>query len=467
MFRFSSVTERIVSSAGLTLVGAALSKAFKPLRDRFSFDPSSPEARIPITDIIRTAVGNMLNGSPQYESVSNLLNDSAFYAEALQINERIPSEASLRQRIEKFADLDSTRENMRKLNISLLKENRAVISPLANGMVCIDCDVSPFDNSKSNKEGVGRTYKGCDGYAPMFAYIGKEGFCLNTDFRPGTQHCQKNTDKFLEETIGFARDLTDSELLFRLDSGNDAGENIRIFRENRIHFIIKRNPRDELPESWMDIALHESSSIKHPREGKTVFKGTCFKDASYKVTEEYTTKSGKVKSRVVKKEIGPVKVVYEVTYRTIDRHGQLLLLPEIETDSYWTDLDADEETVIQLYHDHGEMEQYHSEFKSDMDLERLPSGKFNTNALILDLAVLALNTARLISQHLASEDVPLANNPVRRRVKTIIRYFIRIPGHITKHARYDRIGLGISNSFVTAFRNIYGKIVNPPDLQLA
>jgi hypothetical protein len=34
-------------------------------------------------------------------------------------------------------------------------------------------DVSPFDNSGTKKEGVSRTYQGNDGYAPIFAYLGK------------------------------------------------------------------------------------------------------------------------------------------------------------------------------------------------------------------------------------------------------------------------------------------------------
>ena len=43
--------------------------------------------------------------------------------------------------------------------------------------VPVDIDVSPFDNSKTHKEGVSRTYKGSHGYAPIFAFLGHEGTC--------------------------------------------------------------------------------------------------------------------------------------------------------------------------------------------------------------------------------------------------------------------------------------------------
>lgn len=36
--------------------------------------------------------------------------------------------------------------------------------------------------------------------------------------------------------------------------------------------------------------------------------------------------------------------------------------------------------VIELYHAHGECEQSHSEIKTDINLEQLPSGKFEANA---------------------------------------------------------------------------------------
>jgi len=85
----------------------------------------------------------------------------------------------------------------------------------------VDLDVSPFDNSKTKKKGVERSYKGCDGYAPMFAYIGQEGHCLNVEMRKGSVHCQNGTPDFIRKTLQSAKKLTDKPLLFRLDSGND------------------------------------------------------------------------------------------------------------------------------------------------------------------------------------------------------------------------------------------------------
>lgn len=45
--------------------------------------------------------------------------------------------------------------------------------------------------------------------------------------------------------------------------------------------------------------------------------------------------------------------------------------------------------VIGLYHAHGECKQFHSKIKTDIDLERLPFGKFETSELVLELAIIS------------------------------------------------------------------------------
>jgi hypothetical protein len=52
--------------------------------------------------------------------------------------------------------------------------------------------------------------------------------------------------------------------------------------------------------------------------------------------------------------------------------------------------------VIALYAHHGMHEQFHSEIKSDLDLERLPSGKSDTNDAILQAAQLVAHARRLV-----------------------------------------------------------------------
>jgi len=246
--------------------------------------------------------------------------------------------------------------------------------------VPLDIDVTPLDNSKSHKEEVSRTYKGFDGYAPIMAYIGREGYLVDVELRPGKQHCQKETPAFLRESLSLARQLTTAPLLVRLDSGNDATDNLEILLEAEVDFIIKRNLRKESKALWLKWARLFGQTTE-PRPGKTVYRGDVPLKKSLVLMGETTERW--------------LRCVFEGTQRTINAQGQHLLIPDLETDTYWVSLADDPvETIIDLYHDHATSEQYHAEFKGDIDLERLPSGKCKTNQLVLHCALVPYNNLR-------------------------------------------------------------------------
>ena len=73
---------------------------------------------------------------------------------------------------------------------------------------------------------------------------------------------------------------------------------------------------------------------------------------------------------------------------------------------WWTNTGFTDREVIGHYHAHGESEQFHSELKTDMNLERLPSGKFETNELVPELAVLSYNVLRMIGQKSLGKQLP-------------------------------------------------------------
>ncbi len=197
--------------------------------------------------------------------------------------------------------MEESAELIKKINAPLTpvylgKENRAYVP--------LDIDVSPFDNSNTKKEGVSRTYKGTDGYAPIFAYLAKEGSCVNTELHQGSEHCQKNTSEFVAESIRYARKITHKPLLLRIDSGNDSASNIEIClnNETQVDFIIKRNLRKETPEGWLLLARNNKDIYCQEREGKKVYYGSMMKYKKelkreirvvYKITEEHRIKTAK------------------------------------------------------------------------------------------------------------------------------------------------------------------------------
>lgn len=421
--------ERIIPASGLAVVGALLGKSdFAKKLNRMDVTKNRSQHQIKNGDIILTYIGMLCMGKPYFEAVHEMDDDKAFYQAALGITRSIPSEETLRQRMDDIGD--SLRETILNENVELLISNKIQPTALPNGFVPVDIDVTPMDNSKSKKEGVSRTYKGFDGYAPMMAYLGTEGYAINFELREGKQHCQNGMVEFLLETIRLCKRLTDQPLLVRLDSGNDSIDNVAVLIDAGCYFIIKRNLRRESKDGWFDMAKQYCKNITTPREGKTVYVGSDWKDVHSKQFEkEFTLRTG-----------------YEITERTVDKYGQILLIPEIEVETWWTNPGGTDDEIIKLYHAHGGCEQFHSEIKTDMDLERLPSGKFATNALVLELGLIAYNILRMIGQGTIGGRAPRQKRKVkRRRLHTVISNLIMMASHVTTHARQLVLGLGKSN----------------------
>jgi hypothetical protein len=157
----------------------------------------------------------------------------------------------------------------------------------------------------------------------------------------------------------------------------------------------------------------------------------------------------------------PARRVYRLTERTIDKHGNKLLLPEYVLEGWTTTLPEKftPSEVIALYCDHATHEQFHSEFKSDMDLERLPSGKFDTNYLVCQLAAVAMNLLRLIGQNTLNEpDAPVRHQAKRRRIKTVMQEMMFKAARMITHAGRWVLGLGESDPAFAVFERHYAQL---------
>ncbi|WP_419614683.1 IS1380 family transposase [Thiolapillus sp.] len=375
----------------------------------------------------------------------NGIESEFYFTSAMDIDE-IPGEATLRQRMDKHAI--SFLPIVEKASRDFLSNIQPALRPLSTGHIPVDADVTPMDNSGSHKEGVSRTYKGHDGYAPMAVYLGQEGYCIGFELREGKQHCQKDTPALLARALRDAQKIAAQPLLLRLDGGNDAIENIEVvLAHNEAHedlpavdFLIKWNPRRQDKADWLAIA-EQKGKWTYPREGKRV--------ALFSVQ---TTRHWKGHDYSVRR-------VIRIIERTIDKHGQRLLVPEIDLEGWWTSLDVSEEDVIQLYADHGASEQFHSEFKTDRDIERLPSGKLATNALVLGLSVLAYNILRWIGQNgLPGSKSPKRSKAQRRRIRTVMQEPMYVAARIIKTARTIKISFGRSCRALQAFDAVYRKL---------
>jgi len=442
-FTITHTDEVLVSHSGLALAGALLQQS--PLRKRLDEIRLGQRKRpeMPHGDVLVAMLGLLCLGKSDYADIESYRQED-FFRRALGLKQ-LPSEETLRQRMDQLGATPLS--ILHEESARLVARHAPALTPCHGDWIPLDIDVSPFDNSGTKKEGVAWTYKKLDGYALNFAYLGVEGYLIHCELRPGNQHCQEGTPEFLDRTIELARQISNGKLLVRMDAGNDDGENLRRLRKKKdVAWIIKRNLRQESEADWLEEAQCHGD-CETPREGKDIWTGETWKE-----------RDGKL-----------YRVVFEVIERTITAEGQRLLVPEIEVATWWTSLKLPAKTVIELYHQHGTSEQFHSELKGDLDLERLPSGKFATNALMLSLGLVAYNLLRLCGQTALAESArlpPEARMPIskpvsRRRLRSVIQDLMYFAARLTKHSHRWGLSLWRSNPWRSVWESVYGRFLRP------
>jgi hypothetical protein len=450
-FTISETDDVLVSHSGLALAGALLGQSqLKKRLDALEI-PDCKRPTMPHGEVLLAMIGLLCLGKSDFADIEAFRRET-FFAPALGLT-RLPSEETLRQRMDHLGVTPLA--VLHEETADMLQRHAPRLTPCHGERIPVDIDVSPLDNSRTKKEGVAYTYKKHDGYAPAFAYLGQEGYLIHCELRPGDQHCQKGTPEFLDRVIALSRRVTDAPLLIRMDAGNDDEENLRRLRKNKVDWIIKRNLRRESEDEWSEIA-QAFGQREEPRPGKTIYTGDTF-----------LTRDDRAQ-----------RVVFQIVERTITADGQRLLAPELEIASWWTSLGSRQATpheVIELYRQHGTSEQFHSELKSEMDLERLPSGKFATNALMLSLGLVAYNVLRLCGQAALDENtqlgpeekMPLSKPVFRRRLRSVIQDLMYLAARLTRHARRWGLALWRENPWRFVWQRLYRRFTELPSPQTA
>lgn len=427
--------------AGLALVGHHLRRLTPVLKQ---IDKALPvRTGVCNSDIVRSYVGLLVQGKSDFDAIENFRGDT-FFKQSLGI-ELLPSSVTLRQRLD--ARAGDLFDFVPALIESLLSSARPDYGVLPCGWLPLDIDTFAMDNGGTAKEGVGRTYAG------VAAYLGSHGFCLELALRPGVQHSSLETAFNFERVIPMAQRLSaagpKAPILLREDSGFDSADQMQAIESyNRaglpqVDWLIKWNPRKtNVTELAAQRDADPATRWEHPRRGKRVT-----------MWEEAVSIEGIQR---------PVRRVLRLIERTIDGRGQHLIQPEFQLDGWTTSLSADTfdgQDIIALYADHGTHEQFHSEFKTDLDLERLPSGKFDTNYVVCGLAALTMDILRLMGQAgLHGPDAPVRHEAKRRRLKTVMQELVYRAGRLIEHGRRLILGLGANDRSAKAFTRLHGEL---------
>ena len=462
----------LTGMGGLVLVGAVL-KRFTAFQATFNAAFTKGPGGIPFGDVLVPGLAMLCTGKSDFEAVSQL-RGAAWAARALQVK-HIASPETLRQNLDLLGEkaFPASLAIIETAILDVLRNTNLKPSPLWTGHVALDIDTTPQDNGKTMKEKVGRTYKGCDGFCPIMAYAGVEGFLIGGEFREGTQHSQKGAPAFIANQIRRLKSLGVDRVLVRLDSGFDAAETMLRIRGEEADFIIAVNPRGEDKNIW----LNQARAL--PRSAWIRLKGVRNLRVAYveRMETRHDQNGNEIQvRRIVRLKKFLCRAVPPKPKRKRNGKAQkmanetqpALVKPwrDFEVGSSWsTQLDLPAPEIARLYEDHGTSEQYHSEMKSELDLERLPSGKFKTNTLVFQMGCLAYNVLRVLG--IGGKAVFRYRHPTKRkRLKTIIQELILVPARVLHGSNQVKLDLGKSHPGKEAILALHHELV-PPLLKVA
>ena len=166
----------LTSNAGLALVGQYM----KRLGISARVDRQLPVGvgGIANSDILKSYLGFLVQGKNDFDAIEEFRGDS-FFTRSLDVGVA-PSCSTLRQRMDTHAA--SWFELAGEFNQALLSAKYATgpvdFGALSCAYMAVDWDTFVMNNSGTQKEAVGRTYQGVDGFTPSATYPGSLGYCL-------------------------------------------------------------------------------------------------------------------------------------------------------------------------------------------------------------------------------------------------------------------------------------------------
>ncbi len=431
--------------AGLALVVNHL-KTLAPMLARV-------DAALPVrcgasnSDILRSYLGLPVPGKSDFEAIENHRGEE-FYKQALGIL-LLPSSPTLRQRMD--AQAHALSPHVLPMIETLLTRRSPDFGVLPCGWLPVDIDTFAMVQRRHGQGRGGPHLRRRGRVLPgAVAAPGPAALCQGHAGQPAARDPAGATPERGRAEGAAAGTAGLGVRLRRADGQHRGAERAGRATGGLAHQV--ENPRStdraELAaqiDAGLPDGQHGAVRWEHPRHGKRVA-----------LWEQPTRIEGAGR---------PVRRVLRLIERTISAAGQHLIVPEYELDGWTTTLPTRlvPQQIIDLYADHGTHEQFHAEFKTDLDLTRLPSGKFATNALVCELAALAMNILRLMGQQgLLGPDAPVRHSAKRRRIKTVMQELIYRAGRLIEHGRQLILGLGANDRAGIVFKRLHAQLAAAP-----
>jgi hypothetical protein len=347
------------------------------------------------------------DGASNLEDINQLREDKAFM-KAVQIKQCSSSDAlgDWLRRIGK----NNGEEYVRMVN-------KGLISRVDGKDYTLDIDATIIESDKGDAE---KSYKGINGYQPLIGVLAENKMVIHSEFRKGNCSPQKGIVSFIKEC------LTNSNNTIKYIRSDSAA-----YQKAVVKYAVKKNLFYSITANQSEAVRKKIAEISSESWQRGInFDGL---RADYEVAEIVFAFIGKRKaSRLVVKREKTTGQINAFDQESLSDYRYWAIITNLPSLEYSTN------TVVLVHQMRGCMEKTIGEIKHNFNLDHMPCGQFEANAVYFTLGILAYNIIQMMKMNVCWKSFSKAS------MKTIRYRLLHTAGKLVHHG--NRIKLKIAST---------------------
>jgi len=422
--KFEHTTDRLTRRAGMIIVNEFGNRIELQRSLDAALGLPGSNRGIKASDYIQTLVDMFIDGALSLEDVRSLEWDEAY--KTLIERDAYPSSDAIGDWLRRHGGRDGERR--------LWHAIADVLTLNTDSDLTLDIDTTLIEADKGDAT---MSYKGIRGYQPLLGIIASNGLIVGSEFRFGNESPQANLARFIRQC---ERHLPNRITTIRSDSAAYNAEVINecMDRERPLRFTITADQDSavlgmvsKIPQNEWKRGVNADGTAANWEVAETVH------------TMEHTKHSFRLAAKRTE------------DHRQIDLfQGDHYRYWIVATDIPEEELDAN--GVILFHQQRGEMERLIGELKNYFNLDHLPCGQFDANALYFTTGILAYNIVQLIKQ------VALGADWMKKSIRTLRYRLFHLSAKVISHARYLIVRIACVPAWFEQFMSAHARLRYAP-----
>lgn len=365
---------------------------------------------IAASNYVTTLVEMFHDGALHLEDVRSLMSDTA-YQEVIE-RDGYPTADALGDWLRRYGAANGVEHlwNIQRRTLTLFqkmhqrRDGAPAQKPSSRVRHTLDIDATIIACEKGEAT---KSYKGIVGYHPLLGIIAENGMVAGCDFRLGHQSPQRGLREFVshcEATVPYRIDCVRSD---------SAGYNRALIED-----LIKRHRYFTITTDHTTAIIDAVEAIPDEQWRRGLDRDGV--PAAWEVAETTHTFSSKKK----RFRIAVKRTALTGQMDAFQRYEYWIVATNLPSEHY------DANQVILFHQRRGEMERTIGELKHHWNLDRMPCGQYEANALYFTIGLFAYNLMQMVKL------LTLPRESAKKSVRTMRYHLIHLAGRVIRHARY-------------------------------